>query len=106
MSYKAEAADIVGVPIHSLLVRGCRSCGIIVRMTGGQIRSVANQLVGAAVRLFVGRTQGSQMGVGAVVGSALGKVAGVVLVALERWLDSRDTAIMLGRKVCHGDYNC
>ncbi len=30
--------------------------------------SVANQLVGALVGLFVGRTKGSQMGVGAVVG--------------------------------------
>ncbi len=49
--------------------------------------SAENQLVGAAVRLFMGRTKGSQMGVGAVAGSALGTVASVVLVASEQWLE-------------------
>ncbi len=48
---------------------------------------VANQLVGAAVGLFMGETKGSQMGVGAVVGLALGTVAGIMLVALEQWLE-------------------
>jgi hypothetical protein len=34
MLYKGEAADVVGVHIRFLLVRGRRSCGIIVGMTG------------------------------------------------------------------------
>jgi hypothetical protein len=34
MLYEEEAADVVGVCIHFLLVRGRRSCGIIFGMTG------------------------------------------------------------------------
>ena len=49
--------------------------------------SAANQLVEAEVGLFVGKTKGSQMGVGVVVALALGTVAGVVLVASEQWLE-------------------
>jgi hypothetical protein len=49
--------------------------------------SAANCMVGVAVGLFVGGTKGSQMRVGMMVGLALGTVAGVVLVALERWLE-------------------
>ncbi len=49
--------------------------------------SAANHVVEAAVRLFVGGTKGSQLGVGAVLGMALGLVAGVMLVASERWLE-------------------
>ncbi len=49
--------------------------------------SAANQLVEAEVGLFVGKTKGSQMGVGAVVVSALGTFTGVMLVTLEWWLE-------------------
>ncbi len=49
--------------------------------------SAVNHVVGAAVRLFVGGTKGSQLGVGTVIGMALGLVAGFVLVASEQWLE-------------------
>jgi hypothetical protein len=49
--------------------------------------SAANCMIGAAVWLFVGKTKGSQLGVGVVVGPALGLVTGVMLVALEQWLE-------------------
>jgi hypothetical protein len=49
--------------------------------------SAANGMVGAVVGLFVGRTKGSHLGVGAVVSTALGLVAGVLLVASEQWLE-------------------
>ncbi len=49
--------------------------------------SAANQLVGAAVELFMGGTLGSQMEVDTVVGLALGTVEGIVLVASEQWLE-------------------
>jgi hypothetical protein len=34
MLYEGEVAAVVGVRIRFLVVRGCRSCGIIVGMTG------------------------------------------------------------------------
>ncbi len=43
-------------------------------------------MVGAAVKLFVGATKGSQIRVGAVVGLVLETVTGIVLEALKRWL--------------------
>ncbi len=62
---------------------------------------MVNQLVGAAVGLFVDGTKGSQMGVGVVVGLALGTVLGIMLVALSgNWSGSRNAVIMLGRKGC------
>jgi hypothetical protein len=66
--------------------------------------SVANCLVGAAVRLFVGGKKGSQMGVGAVVTSAIETVAGMVCWWCRSggWRGSGDAAIMLGRKGCLG----
>ncbi len=81
MLYKGEAAAVVDIRIHSLLMRGHRSCGIIVGMTGSKIRRVCGESIG-----WGQSWKGSQMGVGAVVGLALGTVAGVVLVALEWWL--------------------
>ncbi len=69
MLYKKEAAAVVGIRIRFLLVRGCRSCGIIVGTTAVNAEeSAANQLDEAAVGLFVGETKGSQMGVGAGAG--------------------------------------
>ena len=49
--------------------------------------SAANCVVGVAVVLFVGGTKGSQLGVGTVVGMALGLVVGVILVVSKRWLE-------------------
>jgi hypothetical protein len=46
MLYEGVAADVEGVCIHFLLVRGCRSCGIIVGMPGGQIRRVCGKSLG------------------------------------------------------------
>jgi hypothetical protein len=43
--------------------------------------SAANRVVGVAVGLLVGGTKGSQLGVVAVLGTAKGLVAGLVLVA-------------------------
>jgi hypothetical protein len=44
-------------------------------------------VVEAVVRMFAGETKGSQLAVGAVVGTALGLVAGIMLVASEQWLE-------------------
>ncbi len=43
MLYIGAASDVVGVCIRLLLVRGRRSCGIIVGMPGGQIRRVCGK---------------------------------------------------------------
>jgi hypothetical protein len=85
MLYEGAAADIVGVRIHFLLVRGRRSYGIIVGMPDGQIRRVCGELLGwGCGRVVCGRDKGITDGVGVVIGSALGTVVGIVLVALER----------------------
>ncbi len=49
--------------------------------------SVENRVVGTVVGLLLGRTKGSQLGVGAVVSPALGLAAGIVLVASKQWLE-------------------
>ncbi len=46
MSYEGEAAAVVGIRIRFLLARGCRSCEIIVGMTGGKIRRVCGKWSG------------------------------------------------------------
>jgi hypothetical protein len=80
--YEGAAADVVGVCICFLLVRGHRSCGIIVGMPGGQIRRVYGKLLGwGHSRVVCGQETGSQIGVGTVAGLALGTVAGVMLMA-------------------------
>ncbi len=59
MLYKGEAADDVGVRICFELVRGCRSCGIIVGMTEGQIRRVCGKSIGwGCGRDVLGRDKG------------------------------------------------
>jgi hypothetical protein len=82
MLYKGAAADVVGGCIHFLLVGGRRSSGSLLEcQVDKSEESVANCVVGATVELFVGGTKGSQLGVGAVVGPALGLVADVMLMA-------------------------
>ncbi len=46
MLYKGAAANVVGVRIGFLLVRGRSSCGMIVGAPGGQIRRVCGKLLG------------------------------------------------------------
>ncbi len=46
MLYEGAAVDVVGVRIRFLLVRGCRSCRIIVGAPGRQIRRVCSKLFG------------------------------------------------------------
>jgi hypothetical protein len=59
MLYKGEAAAGVGLCIRFLLVRGCRSCGITVGMTGGIIRRVCSKLIGwGHSRVVHGRDKG------------------------------------------------
>jgi hypothetical protein len=46
MLCEGEAAAVIGIGTHFLLVRGHRSCGIIVGMTGGKIRRVCGKSIG------------------------------------------------------------
>jgi hypothetical protein len=46
MLYEGAAPDVVGVLIHFVLWRGCRSCGTIVGTPGGQTRRVCSKLLG------------------------------------------------------------
>jgi hypothetical protein len=59
MLYEGEAAAVVGVRIRFLLVRGCRSCGIIIETTGGKIKRVCGKLIGwGRGQVVLGRDKG------------------------------------------------
>jgi hypothetical protein len=94
MLHEGAAADVVGVRICFLLVRGCRSCVIIVGMPGGQIRRVCGKSLGwGRSRVVCGRDKGitdgggrgGWFGVWNGCGFHVGGVRAVVGVVVGTW---------------------